>query len=347
MHDGKVDEGMKLLDEAMAAVTGGEIDDFFLFEEIFCQLFSACEYARDVSRADQWISVGNAIAVRQGLPAVSAFCRTHYAGVLTAAGRWPEAATVLSVAIDDWDASQRSRFRVGAWRASRASASGKAASRRRSGCWRRSNWSAARTLPCRWLRSTSRGRAVPRSAELETALDAEGRSQPGAVPLLELLVVVEVAADRPALARAAAEQLAAILSSSDSSYVRAAAALARARVCRACGDGDAQLHLREALVGFAAAGMPVEIAVSRLELAACLGDDGREVAIAEARAALVTFRGAEASRLEHEAVALLRGLGVREAEATRTGGELTKRESEVLALSAKDCRIPRSPSACT
>jgi DNA-binding NarL/FixJ family response regulator len=78
--------------------------------------------------------------------------------------------------------------------------------------------------------------------------------------------------------------------------------------------------------------MPVEIAVSRLELAACLGDDGREVAIAEARAALVTFRGAEASRLEHEAVALLRGLGVREAEVTRTGGELTKREAEVLAL---------------
>jgi DNA-binding CsgD family transcriptional regulator len=333
VHEGRVDEGMTLLDEAMAAVTGGEIDDFFLFEEIFCQLFSACEYARDVSRADQWISVGNAIAVRQGLPAVSAFCRTHYAGVLTAAGRWPEAATALSVAIDDWDASQRSQFRVGAVArlAGLRIRQGRVEEAERllatielAGCME-----AALPLAAVHL---ARGELARASAVLETALDAEGRSQPGAVPLLELLVVVEVAADRPALARAAAEQLAAIASSSDSSYVRAAAALARARVCRACGDGDAQLHLREALVGFAAAGMPVEIAVSRLELAACLGDDGREVAIAEARAALVTFRGAEASRLEHEAVALLRGFGVREAEVTRTGGELTKRESEVLVL---------------
>ncbi len=103
-----------MLDEAMAAVAGGEIDDFFLFEEIFCQLFSACEYARDVVRADQWISIGDSIAARLHLPAVSAFCRTHYAGVLTAAGRWTEAATSLSAAIEAWDLSRRSQLRTGA-----------------------------------------------------------------------------------------------------------------------------------------------------------------------------------------------------------------------------------------
>ena len=70
---------------------GGEVEDFLVLEEIFCQLFSACEHAHDVTRADQWIRVGDAIAARRNLPAVSAFCRTHYGGVLTAAGRWPEA----------------------------------------------------------------------------------------------------------------------------------------------------------------------------------------------------------------------------------------------------------------
>jgi DNA-binding NarL/FixJ family response regulator len=78
--------------------------------------------------------------------------------------------------------------------------------------------------------------------------------------------------------------------------------------------------------------MPIEAATSRLELATSLGSAAPEVAIAEARTALDTFRRADASRLEREAVAVLRTLGVREAEVTRTGGELTKREAEVLTL---------------
>ena len=38
-----------LLDEALAAVAGSEVDDFCVLEEIFCQLFSACEHAHDVT----------------------------------------------------------------------------------------------------------------------------------------------------------------------------------------------------------------------------------------------------------------------------------------------------------
>ena len=53
---------MLLLDEALAAVAGSEVDDFCVLEEIFCQLFSACEHAHDVTRADQWIRIGEAIA---------------------------------------------------------------------------------------------------------------------------------------------------------------------------------------------------------------------------------------------------------------------------------------------
>jgi hypothetical protein len=45
---------------------------------------------------------------------VSAFCRTHYGGVLTAAGRWTEADLALTEAIGLWGLGERSRLRAGA-----------------------------------------------------------------------------------------------------------------------------------------------------------------------------------------------------------------------------------------
>jgi hypothetical protein len=105
---------MALLDEALAAVAGHDVDDFIVLEEIFCQLFSACEYAHDVARAEQWIRIGEAIAQRRNLPAVSAFCRTHYGGIMTVAGHWPEADAALTDAIRLWGLGQRSWLRLGA-----------------------------------------------------------------------------------------------------------------------------------------------------------------------------------------------------------------------------------------
>ena len=71
VHGDRTEEGMVLLDEALAAVAGGEVEDFIILEEIFCQLFSACEHAQDVQRAEQWIRVGEQIAERRKLPAVT------------------------------------------------------------------------------------------------------------------------------------------------------------------------------------------------------------------------------------------------------------------------------------
>src|SRR5438045_2619979 len=102
VHADRTEEGMTILDEALAAVAGREVDDFNALEEIFCQLFSACEHAHDVTRADEWIRIGEAIAARRHLPAVSAFCHTHYGGLLTAAGRWPEADVALTEAVRMW-----------------------------------------------------------------------------------------------------------------------------------------------------------------------------------------------------------------------------------------------------
>ncbi len=58
--------------------------------------------------------MGEAVARRRNLPAVSAFCRTHYGGVLTAAGRWPDAEEALTAAVQLWSLGRRSSLRAGA-----------------------------------------------------------------------------------------------------------------------------------------------------------------------------------------------------------------------------------------
>jgi len=95
----------------------------------------------------------------------------------------------------------------------------------------------------------------------------------------------------------------------------------------------ARAHLEAALAAFTQAGIPYRAAQTRLLLAQVLGRNDREVAGAEARAALSVFEDLGAGRDADAAAALLRDLGIK---AARTGpknvGRLTKREQEVLAL---------------
>jgi DNA-binding NarL/FixJ family response regulator len=117
-----------------------------------------------------------------------------------------------------------------------------------------------------------------------------------------------------------------------SPYLRAIAALAQGRVCLATGDGDTQACLREALNGFARAQVPMELARARLELSQALVADRPDVAPAEARAVLDVFERLQAARQVDAVAAVLRSLGVRTGSPTKTTGQLTKREAEVLDL---------------
>ena len=132
--------------------------------------------------------------------------------------------------------------------------------------------------------------------------------------------------------QAAVEKLVGCADRHASPYLLAVAALARGRLSLATGVGDPQTCLREALLGFARAQMPMELAHSRLELAKVLLTDRPEVAMAEARAALEAFDRLQAARDADSAAAVLRSLGVRTASARKGGGLLTKREAEVLDL---------------
>jgi DNA-binding NarL/FixJ family response regulator len=340
VHADRCDDGMMLLDEALAAVAGKDVEDFCVLEEIFCQLFSACEHAHDVSRADQWIRVGETIAQRRKLPAVSAFCRTHYGGLLTAAGRWDEADDTLTTAVQLWVLG-RSALRIGALVRL-------ANLRVRQGRFDEAEQllqdidpagDPELVLPLAAVRLAN-GQPLLARDMLEGALGDMSLGSTASIPLQSLLVDAYLACDLPLEASAVAEQLAATARAHGGHYATAVAALARGRVCVAMSEGDPQSCIREALARFAKAQMPVETAHTRLELAALLAAERPEVAIAEARAALDAFERQNATHFADEAAALLRSLGVRTAAAKRTVGTLTKREVEVLELIGKGLSNP-------
>ena len=51
----QVEEGLLLLDEALAAACAGEMDELTTVDGLFCGFFWACELLNDVRRADQWM----------------------------------------------------------------------------------------------------------------------------------------------------------------------------------------------------------------------------------------------------------------------------------------------------
>ena len=330
VHDDRIDEGMALLDEALAAVAGNEADDFFVLSDVFCQLFAACEHAHDVGRADQWIRVGEAVATRRKLPTVAMFCRTHYGGILTAAGRWDEAEAALSDALRLWNLGYRSagpdalvrlaELRVRQGRVEEAEAL-------LEGC--EPDGDTVRPLANVYL---ARGEAELAREVLERALEQMDGTSTSAAPLLALLVEASLAAGAEEHAAAAAEQLRRCAELHPVGYLHATAALAQGRVCAATGGGDARACLRVALAEFARAQLPMEAARARLELAAAVIDERPDVARSEARAALAVFESLPAPRHVDAATAMLRTLGVRAAPAKRSNGVLTRRETEVLEL---------------
>ncbi len=178
----------------------------------------------------------------------------------------------------------------------------------------------------------ARGKTSLARDVLERALDQLDPNSATAAPLMALLVDVHLAENALEDADATVATLARCASRHASHYLRAAAALARGRVCLAAGTGDPRACLREALAGFARAQLPMELARARLELANALLTDRPEVAMAEARAALEAFERLRAARDADAAAALLRSLGARPASGRRGGGLLTRREAEVLDL---------------
>jgi len=330
----RVEEGLVLFDEALAATCAGELRELATVDSIMCLFFWACELVNDVPRADQWMRAAAQLMRRRNVAA--AFCRAHYGGILTAAGRWSEAETELVEAARLCDRGMPERrgaamirlaeLRIRQGRVEEAAQllDGLQQHPDAVGALATLHLGRGETALARNLLERATARPDDRVPPVgETAM---------AGPLLALLVDVLLEQGDLQAATRVAGRLDRMAGRQRGPYLRAAAAFAKGRICLAGGRGDAVACLHEALVGFARAQLPMELARTHLELARALAEPMPEVAVAEAAAALQEFERLQAARHADAAGALLRSLGAPIRTGPKGIGALTRRETEVLRL---------------
>jgi DNA-binding NarL/FixJ family response regulator len=331
---GRVEEGMVLSDEALAAVCAGELTELTTVDSIFCILVWACELVNDVPRADQWMRAAADRMRRSNV--VAAFCRAHYGGILTAAGRWQEAETELVESVRHFDRGIPQRRAVALIRlADLRLRQGRLEEAAQLLLGLEQHPDVVTTLAALHL---ARGETALARDLLERRTEGPDDEVPTVGestmlgPLLALLVDVHIEEGDLDAAERVAGRLARLADEQRGPYLKAAAAFARGRVCVATGQGDARACLHDALEGFARAQLPMETARTRLVLAGALVGRSPAVAVAEAKAALAGFERLEAARYADAAAALLRSLGTPIRTGPKGAGGLTKREAEVLQL---------------
>jgi DNA-binding NarL/FixJ family response regulator len=330
---GRVREGMRLLDEAMTAVSAGEVTGIVAVGDIYCRLLGACEIALDVTRAEQWMSVAGRFDAWSDF--VSPVCRAHYGGLLIAVGRWSQAEEELLAAIGTFDNSYRAMRGLPLVKlADLRARQGRHDEARRLLEGNESHSVARRVLA---VIALERGDVALAQDLVGLCLDSQAGSDPGCAPALDLLVQILLARDRVPAAAGALRRLTDLASSSGDNYAAALAELATGRVRAAEDKDDASTHLQAAVRKFAALDLPLESARAQLELARAIAPAAPEAAVAEARLALRSFERIGAGADADAAAGLLRRLGSGGRVWPKQYGALTKRETEVLPLLAAGC----------
>jgi DNA-binding NarL/FixJ family response regulator len=328
--EGEIEEGMRRLDEATAAATGGEMRDLELIGQTCCFMIYGCQRARDFDRAAQWCERLEELCRRFGLRYLLGVCRTEYAMVLTARGDWAVAEAELLGASEQLarrpgqavDALVRlgelrrrqGRLEEAARLFDQAAFLPEAQSGHAALALDKGDAHAAADWTERFLRQV---------AETDRTQRAHG---------LELLARARAALGDVEAARAALAQLEALAATIGTDLFRASAAFAGGVVEAAAGDEDrARQLLQDAIDLYERGRLPYEAAEARLALAELLAAAGRPARAAEEAArAAGAFAAIGAGRGSERARALL----APPAPARRQAGGLTRREAEILGLVA-------------
>ncbi|HET7016673.1 MAG TPA: LuxR C-terminal-related transcriptional regulator [Streptosporangiaceae bacterium] len=331
VQQGRIEEGMSLLDEAMAGVIGGEGGDPLAVAQMSCMTMVVCGSCFDFERATQWVQALERFIKQYGCPFLYAECRTYYGRVLFENGDWSAAEVLLAEAI----AMSRGVFPAPHAFASGTLAELRLAQGRIEDADRALHGVKGRQEAAAAVASLHLAQGEPSAAAtvLRRRLAATSPHRLDVAAVIELLGEAEIALADPAGALGRGRALVKLGAAHDCHLIVAHGerlvghALASTDAAAACE------HLETALAAFTHAGIPYRAAQTRLLLAQVLRDINREVAGTEARSALSVFEDLGAGRDADAAAGLLRDLGVK---AARTGpkniGRLTKREQEVLAL---------------
>jgi DNA-binding CsgD family transcriptional regulator len=328
---GDVAAGMAKVDEALAAATGGDVENLETIGDVICAGIAACELAADWQRIEQWGQAVQGWITSHDHVAVLGFCYACCAEMFIASGEWEMADGMLNEGLRAMeDANLRARcvhpaaklaeLRVTQGRLEEAE----------------QLLSGFEELPesTHALASlyVSRGETAMAAAVLHRRLNAIGDENVLASSFLAQLVDVQLAQGDSEAAAATAAQLARVAARSSLTRLEAMSGFAQGRVAARRGDPDAPRALDSAVTAFAAQRLPLDAARARFELARAIEGTKPDVAVGEAKTALAEFERLGAPRDADAVAAFLREHGV----AGRTGpkglGLLSKREREVLAL---------------
>jgi DNA-binding CsgD family transcriptional regulator len=331
VQQGRVADGMALLDEAMAGALGGECGDPLTAAHASCMTMLVCSSHFDIERATQWLQAMDRFIDRYGCPFLYAECRTHYGRVLFENGDWDAAERFLTEAI----AMSR-----GITPASHALASGTLAELRLA---QGRLEDAARVLEGLEGRAEVvvavatlhlvRNEPSLAAVVLRRRVDAMGSGRLDLAAVVELLGQAEITLGASDTAAGRARALIELGDAQDCHLIVAHGRRLLGHALTATDAAGARGQLEAALLAFTQAEIPYRAAQTRLSLAGLLAQADQAVAAGEARAALSVFEDLGAGRDADAAAALLRELGVRAARrGPKNIGRLTKREQEVLGL---------------
>ncbi len=303
---GEVKEGSALIDEAMAAALGGELD-LWTTGQIFCSTIFACRNRGDWGRAGEWSVASLRWCERQSLSGFPGLCRFHRAEVMRFRGELDRAERDASQAVDEllvaaprWAAW--GLHELGEIRRRRGNLKGAVES------FRHSAELGFDPQPGMALLRLDEGKpTVARRAILDALEDENGLAREGRWLVLPAAVEIAIAAGDAELARSALRELEELADSLDTTAVHAAAIVARGRVALLeSRTEDAVRDLRRGARLWSEIDVPYEAAQARELLASVYADLGdQDAAELELSAARASFERIGAERAARRVVALL------------------------------------------
>jgi DNA-binding CsgD family transcriptional regulator len=331
---GDVDEGMRLLDEAVAEAAAGEVADVTVRGTISCYLFDACGRVRDFDRAAQWWPRMRGLFTDSGLQPLTSLCRPNYALMLIWSGDWASADSELQIGIRELSETRaplvgESIVRLAELRCRQGKVEEAEALFHQVSGDPLCQLGLARLA----LMRGEAGSAVELCERYLRRMPADARAERATG--LETMVPALVGAGRLEEAEGFAKEMTAIAMEIGTPAFTAAAAYTGGLVALAAGDaGRARRAFEDAIDISAAAGGRFEATRARVELAQALAVEGRlEAARKEAARSLGEAQRMGAAPLGQRADALLRALAGK--SRGHLPGGLTSRETEILGLVAR------------
>jgi DNA-binding CsgD family transcriptional regulator len=325
IDQGRVAEGVALLDEAMTSVVAGELSDYFT-GAIYCNVIGACLEIADVRRAGDWGEAARSWA--ESIPPESPYpgmCRINRATLASLRGDWSEAETEAVRATEELlsfnsPLAGDALYETGDVRRRRGDLAGAEAA------FERAHELGFEPQPGLALLRLAQGKVEAAVAALRVAITGTSGSRLHRTRLLWAFADAALASGDLEAARTAAGELDAIASDANALVLAASAATVRGSLLLAEGDVPAALaSLRRANASWQELRLPYEGARARMAFGIALRAAGDEDdARLELRAALAAFErlgavgdAAEASDLLGGPKALPAGLSAREAEVLR------------------------------